>query len=314
MEAKLSRKDILGLQDMTQSEIQLILDTAASMKEILARPVKKVPALRGKTICTLFYEPSTRTRTSFEMAAKALSADVSSISTAGSSVVKGESLKDTLLTLQAMGIDAFIIRHQAGGAPHFAARTVPSNVINAGDDMHEHPSQGLLDMLTILENKKRLDGLVVTIVGDITHSRVARSNLWGLTKMGATVRLAGPKTLLPPEVEKLPVETYTNVDAAVEGADVVNVLRIQLERMNSGFFPSVREYARLFGINKERLRRAKPDVIVMHPGPMNRGIEITPDVADGEFSVITDQVTNGVAVRMALLYLLLGGGSNVGTA
>jgi len=311
---RLERKDILGLQDMTQSEIQLILDTAISMKAVLARPVKKVPTLRGKTICTLFYEPSTRTRTSFEMAAKALSADVSSISTAGSSIVKGESLKDTLLTLQAMGIDAFIMRHQAGGAPHFAARTVQSHVINAGDGMHEHPSQGLLDMLTILDNKRRLEGLVVTIVGDILHSRVARSNLWGLTKMGATVRLAGPKTLLPAEAERLPVETHTNVDAAVEGADVVNVLRIQLERMNSGFFPSIREYARLFGINKERLRRAKPDVIVMHPGPMNRGIEITPDVADGDFAVITDQVTNGVAVRMALLYLLLGGGRNVGTA
>lgn len=311
---RLERKDVLGLQDMSQSEIQLILDTAMSMKEVLARPVKKVPTLRGKTICTLFYEPSTRTRTSFEMAAKALSADVSSISTAGSSVVKGESLKDTLLTLQAMGIDAFIIRHQAGGAPYFAARTVPSHVINAGDGMHEHPSQGLLDMLTMLDNKRRLDGLTVTIVGDIAHSRVARSDLWGLTKMGATVRLAGPKTLLPTEAEKLPVEIYTNVDAAIEGADVVNVLRIQLERMNSGFIPSIREYARLFGINKERLRRAKPDVIVMHPGPMNRGIEITPDVADGEFSVITDQVTNGVAVRMALLYLLLGGGNNVVTA
>jgi aspartate carbamoyltransferase catalytic subunit len=311
---KLERKDILGLQDMSQSEIQLILDTAVSMKEILARPVKKVPTLRGKTICTLFYEPSTRTRTSFEMAAKTLSADVTSISTVGSSIAKGESFKDTLLTLQAMGIDAFIIRHQAGGAPYFAAQTVRGSVINAGDGMHEHPSQGLLDMLTILEEKGRLEGLVVTIVGDILHSRVARSNLWGLTKMGATVRLAGPKTLLPLEIEKLPVEVYTDVDAAIEGADVVNVLRIQLERMNSGFFPSIREYARMFGINKERLRRAKPDVTVMHPGPMNRGIEITPDVADGEFAVITDQVTNGVAVRMALLYLLLGGSGNVGTA
>jgi len=311
---KLDRKDILGLQDMTQSEIQLILDTAISMKEILNRPVKKVPTLRGKTVCTLFYEPSTRTRTSFEVAAKTLSADVSSIAAATSAIVKGESFKDTLLTLQAMGVDLFIIRHQSGGAPHFAARTVKSHVINAGDGMHEHPTQGLLDMLTMLEEKGRLDGLVVTVVGDILHSRVARSNLWGLTKMGATVRLAGPKTLLPPEVDKLPVEVYSNIDEAIEGADIVNVLRIQLERMNSGFFPSVREYAKLFGINKERLRRAKPDVTLMHPGPMNRGVEITPDVADGEFSVITDQVTNGVAVRMALLYLLLGGGSNVGTA
>lgn len=311
---KLERKDVLGLQDMSQSEIQLILDTADSMKEILARPVKKVPTLRGKTICTLFYEPSTRTRTSFEMAAKSLSADVSSISPSVSAIVKGESLKDTLLTLQAMGIDAFIIRHQAGGAPHFAAKTVKGHVINAGDGMHEHPSQGLLDMLTMRDVKGHLEGLTVTIVGDILHSRVARSDLWGLTKMGATVRLAAPKTLLPVEVEKLPVEVYTDVDAAVEGADVVNVLRIQLERMNSGFFPSIREYAKIFGINKERLRLAKPDVTVMHPGPMNRGVEITPDVADGEFAVITDQVTNGVAVRMALLYLLLGGGANVGTA
>lgn len=311
---RLERKDVLGLQDMSQSEIQLILDTADSMKEILARPVKKVPTLRGKTICTLFYEPSTRTRTSFEMAAKSLSADVSSISPSVSAIVKGESLKDTLLTLQAMGIDAFIIRHQAGGAPHFAAKTVRGHVINAGDGMHEHPSQGLLDMLTMRDVKGRLEGLIVTIVGDILHSRVARSDLWGLTKMGATVRLAAPKTLLPVEVEKLPVEVYTDVDAAVEGADVVNVLRIQLERMNSGFFPSIREYAKIFGINKERLRLAKPDVTVMHPGPMNRGVEITPDVADGEFAVITDQVTNGVAVRMALLYLLLGGGANVGTA
>lgn len=314
MTNKLERKDILGLQDMSPEEIRLILDTAMSMKEILDRPVKKVPTLRGKSICTLFFEPSTRTRTSFEMAAKVLSADVSSISTTASAIVKGESFKDTLLTLQAMGIDLFIIRHQAGGAPHYAARTVPAHIINAGDGMHEHPTQGLLDMMTIVENKGRLDGLIVTIVGDILHSRVARSNVWGLTKMGATVRLAGPKTLLPVEAEKLPVEIYTDIDEAVEGADVVNVLRIQLERMNSGFFPSAREYARMFGINKERLRRAKPNVTLMHPGPMNRGIEITPDVADGEFAVITDQVTNGVAVRMALLYLLLGGGANVATA
>lgn len=311
---RLERRHVLGLQEMSPSEIQLILDTATSMKEILARPVKKVPILRGKTICTLFFEPSTRTRVSFEMAAKALSADVSSVAMAASSVVKGETLKDTLLTLQAMGIDAFIIRHSAGGAPHYATEIVDGHIINAGDGMHEHPSQGLLDMLTILDNKKRLNDLVVTIVGDIAHSRVVRSNIWGLAKMGATVRIAGPKTLLPAGIEKLPVEVYTDVDAAVEGADVVNVLRIQLERMNSGFFPSVREYAKLFGINKERLRRAKPDVTLMHPGPMNRGIEITPDVADGEFSVITDQVTNGVAVRMSLLYLLLGGGASVVTA
>ena len=311
---QLSRKDILGLQEMTPDEIRLILDTAESNKEILSRPVKKVPILRGKSVCTLFYENSTRTRTSFELAAKIMSADVTSISTAGSSIQKGESFKDTLLTLDAMGTDLFVIRHGAAGAPHFAAHVVGSHVINAGDGMHEHPTQGLLDMLTIRENKGRIEGLVVLIVGDIMHSRVARSNLWGLSKMGAQVRLCGPGTLLPAEVEKLPVRVFTDLEAAIEGADVVNVLRIQLERMDRGFLPSIREYANLFGINKERLRRAKPDVLVMHPGPMNRGVEITPDVADGEFAVITDQVTNGVAVRMALLYLLLGGGAHVGTA
>ena len=311
---QLERKDILGLQEMTPEEIRLILDTAESNKEILTRPVKKVPILRGKSICTLFYENSTRTRCSFELAAKIMSADTTSVSTGGSSIQKGESFKDTLLTLEAMGMDLFVIRHGAGGAPHFAAKVVKSHVINAGDGMHEHPTQGLLDMLTIRENRGRLDGLKVLIVGDIMHSRVARSNLWGLSKMGAEVRLCGPSTLLPAEVEKLPVTVYTDLDAAMEGVDVVNILRIQLERMNRGFLPSTREYSTLFGINKDRLRRAKPDVLVMHPGPMNRGIEITPDVADGEFAVITDQVTNGVAVRMALLYLLLGGGGNVGSA
>jgi aspartate carbamoyltransferase catalytic subunit len=311
---QLERKDILGLQEMTPEEIQLILDTAESNKEILARPVKKVPILRGKSICTLFYENSTRTRCSFELAAKIMSADTTSVSTGGSSIQKGESFKDTLLTLEAMGMDLFVIRHGAGGAPHFAAKVVGAHVVNAGDGMHEHPTQGLLDMLTIRENKGKFEGLKVLIVGDIMHSRVARSNLWGLSKVGAEVRLCGPSTLLPSEVEKLPVKVYTDLDTAIEGVDVVNVLRIQLERMNRGFLPSTREYSQLFGINKDRLRRAKPDVLVMHPGPMNRGIEITPDVADGEFAVITDQVTNGVAVRMALLYLLLGGGAHVGTA
>ena len=311
---RLDRKDILGLQEMSPEEINLVLETAKSNKEILARPVRKVPILRGKSICTLFYENSTRTRTSFELAAKIMSADTSSISTSGSSIQKGESFKDTLLTLEAMGTDVFVIRHGASGAPHFAARTVKSHVINAGDGMHEHPTQGLLDMLTILENKDRFDGLKVLIVGDIMHSRVARSNLWGLSKMGAEVRVCGPSTLMPAEIEKLPVTAYTNLDEALDGADVVNILRIQLERMDSGFFPTTREYTKFFGINKDRLRRCAPDVLVMHPGPMNRGIEITPDVADGEFAVITDQVTNGVAVRMALLYLLLGGGGNVGTA
>lgn len=311
---QLERKDILGLQEMAPEEIRLILDTAESQKEILSRPVKKVPILRGKSICTLFYENSTRTRCSFELAAKIMSADTTSVSTGGSSIQKGESFKDTLLTLEAMGMDLFVIRHGAGGAPHYAAKVVKSHVINAGDGMHEHPTQGLLDMLTMRENKGSFEGLKVLIVGDIMHSRVARSNLWGLSKMGAEVRLCGPSTLLPSEIDKLPAKVYTDLDEAIDGVDVVNVLRIQLERMDRGFFPSVREYANLFGINKDRLRRAKPDVLVMHPGPMNRGIEITPDVADGEFAVITDQVTNGVAVRMALLYLLLGGGGNVSSA
>jgi len=311
---QLDRKDILGLQDIAPEEIRLILDTAQSNKEILARPVRKVPILRGKSICTLFYENSTRTRTSFELAAKIMSADTTSISTAGSSINKGESLKDTLLTLEAMGTDLFVIRHWAAGAPQMASEIVKSHIINAGDGLHEHPTQGLLDMLTIREHKGRFDGLRVLIVGDIMHSRVARSNIWGLSKMGAEVRICGPKTLLPAEIEKLPVTVFTDLDAAIDGVDVVNVLRIQLERMSKGFFPSVREYSRFFGINKDRLRRAKSDVLVMHPGPMNRGIEITPDVADGEFAVITEQVTNGVAVRMALLYLLLGGGGNVATA
>ncbi len=305
---------VLGLQEMTPDEIRLILDTAESNKEILSRPVKKVPILRGKSVCTLFYENSTRTRTSFELAAKIMSADTTSISTAGSSIQKGESFKDTLLTLEAMGIDLFIIRHGASGAPHFAAKTVKAHVINAGDGMHEHPTQGLLDMLTILENKHRFESLSVLIVGDIMHSRVARSNLWGLSKMGAEVRLCGPSTLMPSEIEKLPVKVYTDLDEAIDGVDVVNVLRIQLERMDRGFLPSIREYSNVFGITKARLRGAKPDVLVMHPGPMNRGVEITADVADGEFAVITDQVTNGVAVRMALLYLILGGGNNVGAS
>ena len=311
---QLQRKDILGLQDMSPDEIQLILDTAISHKEILSRPVKKVPILRGKSVCTLFYENSTRTRTSFELAAKIMSADTTSISVAGSSINKGESFKDTLLTLEAMGVDLFIIRHSASGSPHYAARIVKSHVINAGDGMHEHPTQGLLDMLTILENKGKFEGLKVLIVGDILHSRVVRSNLWGLSKMGAEVRVCGPNTLIPAEIDKLPVKAFTDLDEALDGVDVVNVLRIQLERMDRGFFPSIREYSDLFGINKERLSRCKSDVLVLHPGPMNRGIEITPEVADGDFAVITDQVTNGLAVRMALLYLLLGGGGNVASA
>lgn len=304
---RLKRKDILGLEEITAEEIELILQTAISFKEVLGRDIKKVPTLRGRSIITLFYEPSTRTRTSFEMAGKILSADISSIAPSTSAVVKGECLKDTILTLLAMKPDAFIMRHQASGAPHFVAGLVPVPVINAGDGLHEHPSQGLLDMMTILEKKGRLDGLTVAIVGDVMHSRVARSNMWGLTKLGAKVRFVGPRTLIPPEAKNLPVEIYTDLEEGIKGADVVNVLRIQLERMKKGLFPSTREYSMLFGITKERLKAAKDDVIVLHPGPMNRGIEIQPDVADSDISTITEQVTNGVAVRMALLYLLIGG-------
>lgn len=305
---KLKHKDVLGLQDMDASEIRLILDQASRLKEILSRPIKKVPTLRGKSVCTLFFEPSTRTRTSFEMAAKILSADISSVAVAASSVVKGESLKDTLLTLRAIGHDLFIIRHQCSGAPEFAAKYLDVPVINAGDGMHEHPTQALLDMLTIQENKRSFEDLVVTIVGDVSHSRVARSNLFGLSKLGAKVRFVGPPTLMPYEIERTGVQVFTGLDEALEGADVVNVLRIQLERQKSGLFPSTREYAQLYGINRERLQRANPGVLVLHPGPMNRGIEIEPDVADDEkCCMVTRQVTNGVAIRMALLYLLLGG-------
>ncbi|HUV04544.1 MAG TPA: aspartate carbamoyltransferase catalytic subunit [Armatimonadota bacterium] len=304
---RLKRKDILGLEEITAEEIELILQTAISFKEILGRQIKKVPTLRGRSIVTLFYEPSTRTRTSFEVAAKIMSADVSSIAPSTSSVVKGESLKDTILTLRSMKPDVFIMRHSASGAPHFVAGLIPESVINAGDGMHEHPTQGLLDMMTIYEKKERFSGLTVAIVGDILHSRVARSNMWGLTKLGAKVRLVGPKTLIPPEANRLPVEVYTNVEEGIKGADVVNVLRIQLERMKTGLFPSIREYSKLYGITRDRLKLAKEDVIVMHPGPMNRGVEIMPDVADSDISMVTTQVTNGVAVRMALLYLLMGG-------
>lgn len=304
---RLMRKDILGLEEITAEEIELILETASTLKGILDRQIKKVPTLRGKSVVTLFYEPSTRTRSSFELAAKVMSADVTSIAPSTSSVVKGESLKDTILTLRAMKPDIFIMRHSASGSPHFVARLVPEPVINAGDGTHEHPTQGLLDMMTILEKKGTLSGLTVAIVGDILHSRVARSNMWGLTKLGAKVRLVGPATLMPPEARNLPVEVHTNLEDGIRGADVINVLRIQLERMKKGLFPSIREYSKLYGISLDRLKVAKDDVMVMHPGPMNRGVEIMPEVADSDVCTVTEQVTNGVAVRMALLYLLLGG-------
>jgi len=302
------RKDLLDLESLDQSEIVYLLDTAKSFKEILSRPVKKVPILRGRSVATIFFEASTRTRTSFEHAAKIMSADTYSLAGGTSSIVKGETLKDTMLTLDAMGIDAFVIRHSLSGAAALASRYVPNKpVINAGDGTHAHPTQGLLDMLTIRDVKGRLEGLNVVIVGDIAHSRVARSNIWGLSKMGANVRIVGPATLIPADADKLPVEVYTDLDAALEGADVVNVLRIQLERMTVGYFPTIREYSRLFGVGKARLKAAKPDVTVLHPGPMNRGVEIASDLADDPgISVITDQVTNGVAIRMAALFWLMG--------
>lgn len=292
---------------MPADQIGLILDTAEYFRGILERPIKKVPVLRGKSVCTLFYEASTRTRTSFEIAAKTLSADTSSIAVAASSVTKGESLKDTALTIAAMGVDAFVIRHQASGAPHNVAKWTGLPVINAGDGQHEHPTQGLLDMLTIRRHKGDWKGLKVAIVGDIRHSRVARSDMWGLTRMGAEVWLCGPKPLLPPVTDHWPARVTTNIDEALDGADVVNVLRIQMERQDQGLFPTTREYHQRYGITAERLKRCQDDVMVMHPGPMNRGVEISADVADADYAVIEEQVTNGVAVRMALLYLVLGG-------
>ena len=309
----MKRKDLLDLQSLTAEEITYLLDTADSFRGIVARPVKKVPTLRGKSVATLFFEASTRTRTSFEAAAKIMSADTYSLTGTTSSAVKGESLKDTMLTLDAMGIDAFVIRHPLSGAAHLAAKYVPNKpVINAGDGTHEHPTQGLLDLLTIRQVKGRLEGLNVAIVGDVLHSRVARSNIWGLHTMGANVRLVAPPTLLPADAAQLPVEVFTNLETGLQGADVVNILRIQLERQDAAFFPSVREYARLFGVSKAKLSGAAPDVTVLHPGPMNRGVEIASALADdSEIAVITEQVTNGVAVRMAVLFWLMGATASV---
>jgi aspartate carbamoyltransferase catalytic subunit len=305
---RLRGKDVLSLERMEVDEIGLVLRTAAGFREILDRPIKKVPTLRGKSVVTLFYENSTRTRASFEYAAKMMSADAINISASSSSVQKGESLKDTGLTMEAMGMDLIVIRHPMSGAADYLSQIVRVPVINAGDGTHEHPSQGLLDLFTLQQERGRLDGLKVLIVGDISHSRVARSNVWGLLKLGAEVRLCGPSTLVPLGVEAFRARVYERLDEALEGVDVVNVLRIQLERQDRAFFPTLREYSERFGINPARLKRAAPGVTVMHPGPMNRGVEISPEVADAGYSVITTQVTNGVAVRMALLYLLLGGG------
>ena len=300
-------KHLLGLQHTTAEEIMTVMKTAAAMKDIVRRQIKKVPTLRGRTVVTVFYENSTRTRTSFDLAAKYLSADTVGVSASSSSVQKGESLIDTALTVEAMGADVVVLRHPASGAAELLAQHVKCAVINAGDGMHEHPTQGLLDMFTIMQYKGAFSGLKVAIIGDILHSRVVRSNIWGLTKLGVEIRVAGPATLLPPEMEKMGIKVFTKVEDAVAGVDVINVLRIQRERQKLGLFPSLREYAILYGINKERLALAKRDAIVIHPGPMNRGIEISAEVADGPQAVITEQVTNGVAVRMALLYLLTRG-------
>ena len=305
---KFEKKDILGMKDLTVDEINLILETAESFLEISTREIKKVPTLRGKSIINLFYEASTRTRTSFEIAGKRLSADTINISASTSSVVKGETLIDTARNLEAMNPDVIVIRHSAAGAPHMLARLLRQSIINAGDGAHEHPTQALLDMMTIKEKKGKIAGLKVAIVGDIMHSRVARSNIYGLAKMGANIVLAGPATMLPRNIEQMGVAVYTNMEDAIVDADVVMMLRIQLERQNQSIFPSLREYSQHYCLNRTNIKLAKKDVIVMHPGPINRGVEISPDIADDpSCSVILDQVNNGVAVRMALLYLLIGG-------
>jgi len=303
----LGTRHLLGIEPLDVGEIDLILQTAFAMKEVGARPIKKVPTLRGRMVLNLFFEPSTRTRMSFELAEKRLSADTLGMTVAGSSVAKGETLVDTARNLEAMSPDMIVLRHASSGAPHQLARICHASVINAGDGMHEHPTQALLDAFTILERKKRLAGLKIAIVGDLLHSRVFRSNAILLTRMGAEVRACGPATLLPLGFERLGVHVTTRIDEAVEGADVVMMLRLQHERMQGLFLPSLREYFLLFGLTPARLARAAADVIVMHPGPMNRGVEIDSDVADGPWSVILDQVANGVAVRMAVLYLLAGG-------
>jgi aspartate carbamoyltransferase catalytic subunit len=301
------KKDLLSIGDLTSDEIHLVLDTTEAMREIGERPIKKVPTLRGKTVVNLFYEPSTRTRTSFEIAEKRLSADTLNIAVAASSVLKGETLADTAMNIEAMAPDMIVLRHPSSGSGHLLSRICRSRIINAGDGMHEHPTQALLDAFTIRQHKKRIDGLKVAIVGDLLHSRVLRSNVLLLTKLGAEVWVSGPRTLVPIGIERLGVRVATDVDRAVADADVIMMLRIQQERMNGAFFPSLREYFNVFGMTTARVARAKPDVIIMHPGPMNRGVEIASDVADGPYSVILEQVANGVAVRMAVLYLLAGG-------
>ena len=300
-------KDLLGLEPLSGDQIRLILDTAEPFKEISERAIKKVPTLRGSTIVNLFFEASTRTRISFEFAEKRLSADTVNVASSGSSVSKGETLVDTARNLEAMRIDMVVIRHGASGAARFLAERIESNVINAGDGTHEHPTQGLLDMLTLRDHFKKLSGLRVCICGDVLHSRVARSNIWGLQKMGAEVAVCGPRSLLPNAIDDFGVVVFDHIEDAIQWADALNILRLQLERMQGGYIPSLREYNRVFGVSSERLARAPKDLLILHPGPMNRGVEIDSDVADGPHSVILNQVTNGVAVRMAVLYLLAGG-------
>jgi len=300
-------KDLLGLEELTREQILSILDTAEAFKEISERPVRKVPYLRGQTVVNAFFENSTRTRVSFEFAEKRMGADTVSISTTGSSVQKGETLVDTARNLEAMRIDMVVIRHASSGSAHFLAKRIESNVINAGDGKHEHPTQGLLDLLTIRDHRQAIEGLKVCICGDVLHSRVARSNIHGLKRLGAEVGVCGPVTLMPADVRELGVHYFNRIEAAIEWADVLNVLRLQLERMKGGFIPSLREYNRVYGVTRARVEAAPRDLLILHPGPMNRGVEIDSDVADGPHSVILQQVTNGVAVRMAVLYLLAGG-------
>ena len=303
----LSSKDLLGLKDLTSEDLRLIFKTAEHMQDVFNRPIKRVPVLNGKTVFSLFYESSTRTKSSFEMAAKMLSATTSGVTIQTSSTKKGETLIDTARNIEVMGIDAIIIRHKMAGAPHLLAKNLKASVINAGDGFNEHPTQGLLDIFTMQEKKGKLRGKTVLIVGDIAHSRVARSNIWGLKKLGAKVIVCGPPTLMPAEIEAMGANVSYHIDEVIGEADFINVLRIQLERMGKGLFPSKEEYTKLYGITAERMKKAKSDVVVMHPGPINRGVEMTSEVADGPYNVILDQVRNGVAIRMAVLFLLLGG-------
>jgi len=300
-----TKKDLLGLEYLTKDEIELILDSAKSFKEVLARPLRKVPTLRGRTVVNLFYEPSTRTRTSFELAAKRLSADVINVAKESSSIQKGETLIDTGRNLEALKVDVIVVRHNSSGAAMMLSRAVDISVVNAGDGWHEHPTQALLDIFTLKEKLGKVEGLNVSIIGDIAHSRVARSNIWGLTKLGVNVTVCAPKRLIPAGIEELGVKVTSDVDEAIKGADAINVLRMQLERDESGAFPSKIEYLKTFGITEERLKRAKKNIVVMHPGPINRGVEMSAEVADGTNSVILEQVTNGIAVRMAILYLVV---------